>query len=349
VAITRVLGAEQVAAIVRHRGRDAVMDELIERLQHALSTFDGHTVQSPRRRGFHYEEPSLGLLEWMPVMDTGRVISVKTVGYHPTNPARQRLPSIVATTSLYDPCTGRLTALVEATLLTALRTGAASAIATDILARPDPVVVGVVGCGAQAVAQLHAISRVRAVETVLATDTDPGVAASFARRTGFLDRPVKIVDPVDRHRLLAEADVLCTCTSVAPGEGPVVDDGPHRPWLHVNAIGADFPGKVELPLPLVERSLLCPDLLSQCRSEGEAQRVGPERLGPDLATLVQQRTRYEAWRNHLTVFDSTGWALEDLVVAEMMVDHAADLGIHAGIDLHAPVVDPHDPFEGLVG
>ena len=80
------------------------------------------------------------------------------------------------------------------------------------------------------------------------------------------------------------------------------DDGPHRPGLHVNAIGADFPGKAELPLSLLERSLLCPDLLAQCRSEGESQRVAPERIGPDLAALVQDRHRYEAFRDRLSAY-----------------------------------------------
>lgn len=347
MATTRVLGAEQIAVIVRDRGLDAVMDELIDRLRGALDEFDRCAVRSPRRRGFHYEEPHVGLLEWMPVMETGRVVAVKTVGYHPSNPTMRRLPSVLATTSLYDPRTGQLTALVEATLLTALRTGAASAVATEILARPGPAVVGVVGCGAQAVAQVHAISRVRPVDAVLAVDTDPAAAASFPRRLSFLDRRVEVVPPPERGRLLEEVDILCTCTSVAVGDGPVMEDGPHRPWLHVNAIGADFPGKAELPQSLLERSLLCPDLLSQCRSEGESQRVPPDRIGPDLVALVQDRSRYEAFRHELTVFDSTGWALEDLVVAEMVVDHAAALGLHVGVHLQAAVVDPLDPFEAV--
>lgn len=344
---TRVLGAAEIAAIVQARGLDRTLDELIERLRDALITFDRAITVSPVRAGFQYERPVAGLLEWMPTMELGRVIAVKTVGYHPSNPTQRALPSIMATTSLYDTSTGRLTALVDATLLTALRTGAASAVATDILAVTEPVTVGVVGCGTQAVTQLHAISRVRPITRVLAWDTDAAVAASFARRTAFLDRPVEVVERAD-DALLAAVDVLCTCTSVEVGKGPVIRDGAHRPWLHINAVGADFPGKRELPQSLLERALLCPDLVAQCRGEGESQWVDGEQLGPDLVTLVQQRSCWESARSRLTVFDSTGWALEDLVAAELFVELACSLQIGRHLDLQSTAIDPYDPYCGLV-
>lgn len=343
-AATRLLAAGHIAHIVRTRGVDAFLDELIERLGDALAVHEAAKVVTPPRAGFDYTLPNAGLLEWMPAMDLGRVVAVKTVGYHPSNPACRTLPTVVASTSVFDPATGRLVAVVDATLLTALRTGAASAVATDILAREGPVVVGIVGCGAQAVTQLHGIARVRGVERVIATDTDAAVAASFPRRTRFVDRPIEIVPPSDRHRVLAEADVVCTATSVDVGAGPVLDDGEHRPWLHVNAIGSDFPGKQELPVSLLERSIVCPDLVAQCLAEGELQLVRPERIGPDLASLVQQRQRFEGYRSALTVFDSTGWALEDMVVAEMVLDHAAELGVGTSVDLQDGTVDPHDPY-----
>ncbi|MDH4144337.1 MAG: ornithine cyclodeaminase family protein [Acidimicrobiia bacterium] len=345
---TKLLGAADVAEIVRSRGVEGTLDELIERLRDALGAHDPATVRTPARAGFHYERPALGLLEWMPAMELGRVIGVKTVGYHPANPTGRGLPSIVASTALYDPGTGALVALVDATLLTALRTGAASAIATDILARPGPTVLGVIGCGAQAVAQVHAISRVRPLEAVLVHDSDPEVAASFARRTAFLDRPVHVLAGDDRQRLLAESDVLCTATSVDVGAGPVVADGEHKPWLHVNAIGADFPGKCELPRSLLARALVCPDVVEQCRAEGELQQLDGQRCGPDLPTLVQQRERYEPCRDSLTVFDSTGWAVEDLVAAELAIELAGRFRIGQRFELHAPGADPHDPYEELV-
>src|SRR5215213_4286417 len=344
---TRVLRADHIAQIIRVRGVDAVFDELIDRMTNAFAVYEASKVVTPTRDGFDYQLPTVGLLEWMPAMEVGRLVAVKTVGYHPANPVERTLPTVLASTSVYDPATGQLCALLEATLLTALRTGAASAVATDILAREGPVVVGLVGCGAQAVTQLHGIARVRPVERVIATDADPAVAAGFARRTRFIDRPIQIVPLGQRARVLAEADVVCTATSVAVGAGPVLEDGEHRPWLHVNAIGSDFPGKQELPVSLLDRATICPDLLAQCLVEGELQRARGDRIGPDLATLVQQRARFEALRSGLTVFDSTGWALEDMVVAEMMLDHAAHLGLGTSIALRHASADPHDPYAAL--
>ncbi|MDY7105946.1 MAG: ornithine cyclodeaminase family protein [Actinomycetota bacterium] len=340
----RVVRADDVARLVRHHGVDVVLDELIGRLTDALAAHEPTKVRTPARAGFHYELPTAGLIEWMPAMDLGRVVAVKTVGYHPTNPTERALPTVMSSTSLYDTGTGRLLAVVDSTLLTALRTGAASAVATDVLARPGPVVVGLMGCGAQAVTQLHGIARVRPVERVLAVDADATVAASFARRVAFIDRPIEIVAPADRSRVLSESDVVCTATSVDVDAGPVLDDGEHHEWLHINAVGSDFPGKRELPGPLLDRSVVCPDLLEQCVVEGELQGTRPENIGPDLATLVQQRARYEELRSRLTVFDSTGWALEDLVAAELALDLAGDLGLGMTVALHDVGDQPHDPY-----
>lgn len=346
--MAKVLGAGDVAAVVRAHGLERTLDDLIERLGDALAGFDPDALVTPLRDGFHYDHPQVGLLEWMPAMEVGRSIAIKTVGYHPANPTRRGLPTIMATTSVFDPTTGALVALLDATLLTALRTGAASAIATDVLARPGAVVLGVVGCGLQAVTQVHAISRVRRVETLLVSDVDDAVVKGFARRTAFLDRPTTIVPTGGLEDLLASSDVLCTCTSVEVGAGPVIVDGAHHPWLHVNAIGADFPGKQELPTSLLERALVCPDVAEQCRAEGESQRVDAGCLGPDLAALVKERNRHERSRDQLTVFDSTGWAFEDLVAAELLLDLAATYRIGRDLELQAPNPDPYDPYGPLL-
>lgn len=342
---TRVIGAGDLARIVEHIGLDSLLDELIDRLEQALQRHDEEITTTFDRAGFHYRKPDLGLLEWMPAMEVGRRVVIKTVGYHPTNPIQRALPSVLATTALYDTSSGQLLAVCEATVLTALRTGAASAIATDVLARPGPITVGVVGCGAQAVAQVHAVSRIREIERVVAVDTDPGVAATLADRLAFTGLPVEIVAPERADALLADADVICTCTSVDPGAGPVLPDGDHRPWLHVNAIGADFAEKVELPVEHLRRSLVVPDVVSQCKAEGECQQLSDDEIGPDLAQLVRDRdTIADAARSRPTVFDSTGWSLEDLVALELVLGHAEALDLGVVVDLQATASDPYDPY-----
>ena len=136
-------------------------------------------------------------------------------------------------------------------------------------------------------------------------------------------------------------------TSVAPGSDPVVPDVDHRPWLHINAVGADHPGKLELPVSLLRRAVVIPDLLEQCVVEGESQQLDQGQLGPTMPDLIRDRAQHEHWRTGLTVFDSTGWALEDLVVAEMMLDHAERLDEGLEFDLQPTPRDPYDPYEFL--
>ncbi|MGI9612287.1 MAG: ornithine cyclodeaminase family protein [Acidimicrobiales bacterium] len=348
--MTKIIGLGDVADVVRTVGLDALMDELIDRLDVALTSFDPDLTETHDRTGFHYERPSLGLVEWMPTHEVGRRVAIKTVGYHPENPSTRATPSVLATTSLYDTTDGRLTVICEATVLTALRTGAASALATKVLSKPDSSTLGMIGCGAQAVSQIHAISRVRPIGRVIAYDSNAAVAGSLSERlarVGIDDVTVEVVGANDLGRLMTEIDLLCTATTVDPGAGPVVPESEHRPWLHINAVGADFPGKVELPLSYLTDAFVCPDVRAQCLLEGEAQQLDEGALGPDLARVVRNAGEYERQQEMLTVFDSTGWALEDLLVAELFTDHAIALGLGVDVDLQPGSGDPYDPYQPL--
>lgn len=347
--MTRIIGVDDLATIVKAVGLTSLLDELIERLGQALSEYDPERLITHDRTGFDYTEPEPGLVEWMPAMDRGRTASIKTVAYHPKNPIVRGLPTVLATTSLYDTTTGRLISVSEATILTALRTGAASALATDLMAIPEARALGLIGCGAQAVAQVHAISRVRPITDVVAFDRDPSVAATFTDRLAKLDLgiDITIVDEAGLGRLVAESDILCTCTTVEPNAGPVMPESEHRPWLHINAVGADFPGKTEIPLSYLGEGLVCPDVTSQCLIEGEAQQLDPIDVGPDLPTLIRNADEYRRYQQLLTIFDSTGWALEDLVVAELVSEHAVRLGVGLEVDLQPQAHDPYDPYAAL--
>ena len=197
---TIIFSTDDICRIVQHVGLDPLMDELIDRLMEAFKGFDATNTISPTRAGFHYEQPNLGLIEWMPVMQVGATAVVKIVGYHPHNPTSNRLPTILSTVSAYDTATGHLIGLADATFLTALRTGAASAVASRLMAWPQSQVVGLIGCGAQAVAQLHALSRVFEVEKVFCYDTDPEVSSTFVERASFLGLTLVEVTPASLKR-----------------------------------------------------------------------------------------------------------------------------------------------------
>ena len=115
------------------------MDLMIERMRSRFVEHDPDTVEARSRDGFRYDKPALGLIEWMPTHEIGGPVVIKMVGYHPTNPTQRTLPSVLATSSMWDTETGHLLAVADATLLTAVRTGAASALATETLAVDRPL------------------------------------------------------------------------------------------------------------------------------------------------------------------------------------------------------------------
>lgn len=338
---TLVLSAGDLRKLVDSIGLDALLDRVLDRLRTGLTAVRSGSFQALPRSGFVDREPSVGLLEWMPGRDDRRT-TVKIVGYHPDNPAVSK-PTILSVAASFENDTGHAVALADATFLTALRTGAASAIAADVLAVADAETVGFIGCGAQAVSQLHALTKVRPIRNVLLSDADPRVQASFADRIAPLGLDVE-VHRVPADEAAASADVLVTCTSVAPGQGPVFQPVEPRPGLHVNAVGSDFPGKTELPGEWLRRAFICADFPDQCLAEGECQSLTRDDIGCDLAELWCEAETFLPRRSELTIFDSTGWALEDHFALDALVQEATRLGIGTQMEIEAVSDDPYDPY-----
>lgn len=341
---TTIIARDHIARIVDSVGLDALMDEMIESLQDAIESFDETRTHVRARDGFHYREPDVGLLEWMPVMHTARATTIKVVGYHPSNPAKRSLPTILSTISVFDTATGHMTGLADGTFLTALRTGAASAVASRVLARPTSSVLGLIGCGAQSITQMHALLRSFPIDQVLITDASEHNMDTFADRAAEILPATVEIKPVPMELLMQSADIVCTSTSVGIDEGPLFEDLDTRPWLHINAVGSDFPGKVELPVALLRRSLVCPDVLEQAVKEGECQQLTPAEIGPSLGHIVADPGSFAAAREQLTVFDSTGWALGDQVAMQLLMRHAGRLGVGIEMTLEDIGDDPLDPY-----
>ena len=344
VAPAYLLTHEHVASIVSTVGLDRFMDQLIERLEVAFRDFDVAKTKIPIRDGFSYQVPHMGLLEWMPILHSGQEMLMKLVGYHPENPDKYQLPTILSSFSLYNSRTGLLKAIVDGTLVTALRTGAASALASRKMGWPESVAVGLIGCGAQAVTQLHALSRIFNFQTVYFYDTDKRSVDSFPDRCssfGFSgDMIAAKLDDVVKN-----ADVLCIATSVDVGAGPVFRQLGTKSHLHINAVGSDFPGKVEVPVELLRQAYVSPDCLEQAVKEGECQQLKKDEIGLPLTELLKAEAN--DLQEQLTVFDSTGWALEDLVVTQLVLEYAQEHGIGEKIEIVADECDPKNPYESL--
>ncbi|OON71512.1 ornithine cyclodeaminase family protein [Streptomyces tsukubensis] len=339
---TKILRQRDIKQILSVVGRDAIMDRLIEELHKGFAALgSGEFDEAPPRSGFARSAEVPGVIEFMPYRVPGVGVTMKTISYSPHNYQRFRLPTVVGTVSRLDDDSGSLIAFADAAVITAMRTGAVSAVASRLLARPDSSTLALIGAGAQAVTQAHALSRVLPMERILVSDIDQGHAESFAGRVAFLGLTVEVTDP---EAAVAAADVLTTVTSVPAGRGPVVPPEPRLPHLHVNAVGADEPGKTELPRVLLESAFICVDHPGQARTEGEFQQFPDRELGPSLASLCAAPSTAAAHIDSLSVLDSTGSAFADHIAFDVLLGFADELGLGRKAAIGATPEDVLDPY-----
>lgn len=344
---TLILSGEDVNKITQTYGLNELMDTLIEKTTAAIEQYSTDNIDIPIRSGFNYEGENPGLVEMMPVHIKNNEVVIKVVGYHPKNPMSYDLPTILSSISSYNTNTGHLKGIVDGVLLTALRTGAASAIATKQLASPNSSILGLIGCGAQSVTQVHAISRLFNIKKVMIFDVNKETMYSFSERISMLGLDIEIVYS-DIEDIVGTSDIVCTETSIEVGEGPLFKTLNTQPHLHINAVGSDFPGKIEVPLAFLKQSLVCPDFLEQAKIEGECQQLEDSEIGPDFPELLQNSHKYTFAKEQKTVFDSTGWALEDQIVMNLFFELADKFNIGQKIALENISEDAKNPYNFML-
>ncbi len=254
---------------------------------------------------------------------------VKWVNVHPKNPSRG-LPSIMAILIYNDPETGYPLAVMDATEITAYRTGAAAAIASKYLARHDSHTIGIIGAGFQAHTQILAHAELFNSITVNVFDVSN---AAVDRLTQSLSQfPV-------RNCSIQEAvasDVVCTLT---PSRSPIIRKEWIKPGTHINAVGADAPGKQELDPSIIKESIVVVDDIKQASGSGEINVpiqkgiYSVSEVYGTLAEVVAGKKKGRAHNNDVTVFDSTGIAVEDIAVAKLLFEKAQQRGGYPSIDL----------------
>lgn len=254
----------------------------------------------------------------------GDSAGVKWVNSHPQNPSRHGMPTVMATYVLNDPATAFPLAVMDGTLITALRTGAAAGVASKYLAAP-PRSVGFVGTGVQARYILDAHRVVFGEFEVLAADVDLEAARSFAAEFGG--------NAVSTEEA-AGCDIVCTATPVTT---PVVFATWVQGSAHINAMGADAPGKQELDPEILGRALVYIDELHQAKGSGEINvplAKGLFRIEDLAGTLGEVVAGAEPRppTDRLTVFDSTGLAIQDVALARSIYDTALAHGLGQELD-----------------
>ncbi len=254
----------------------------------------------------------------------GAMLGVKAGGYFPGNAARG-ITNHQSTVFLFDPESGRPTAMVGGNLLTALRTAAASALSIDRLARAEARVLGIVGAGHQAGYQLRAAARVRTWDRVIAWNLHPDMLPKLGAVAAELGLPFEAVG-LER---MVEADAIITITSspAASLMAAHVSLG-----THLACMGTDTKGKQEVEPALVAKARLFTDEVAQSVSIGEAQHAVAAGLVAegDITPLGAVLTGAHPGRGsdaEITLFDGTGVGLQDLAVAAVAVARAKERGM----------------------
>jgi alanine dehydrogenase len=313
------------------------LEEVIDAVESAFRMRgSGHAQMPPKQ--YLFMKKFNGDLRTMPAyLEENDTVAVKVVNSHPENPKKHGLPTVMATIILVDPRTGAPEAIMGGTWVTALRTGAAGAIAAKYLANPKPKTVGIVGAGTQARTQLMGLELVfETIKEVRVWDRTEKASVKYAEEMGIKYNQASIFSVKDIAKAVQGADIIVTAT---PSRKPLVsaewvDDG-----THINCIGADAPGKQELdPAVLVKSKIVIDDWSQSCHG-GEINVplaegiITKEDIWGDICEIVAGLKRGRTSPEEITVFTSTGLAIQDAATAKIAYERALKQKIGEQIDI----------------
>ena len=244
---------------------------------------------------------------------TAEFAGLKIGSFWPAN-SDQGLPRHNSLILLFDQGVGRVEWVIEAGKVNAYRTAAADAVAADVLAREDAAVLAIFGTGNQALYECRAIARIRPIRQLLVVARDPAKGDAFvaALQNEGLESAC-----VEARAACEQADIVVTAT---PSRSPLFDADWIRPGTHVASMGSDAPGKQELPPGLFDRVALFCDLPSQAIIMGDLQHfTGARESIIAIGDVLCGRSPGRVSPEQITVFDSSGVALQDLTIARRLV------------------------------
>jgi alanine dehydrogenase len=298
------------------------MPELISAIEDAFAAYENGDAQMPAKSYIDLPQYNGDFRSMPAYLDAGDwdAAGIKWVNVHPDNPDDFDLPTVMGTMVYSDPENAYPLALVDGTELTMKRTGAAAAVATDHLAIEDATSFGVVGAGVQAYTQLEAISAVRDIEEVVVSDIDDEAVQKYVDH--FDDR----FDV--RGGSIEEAGHCDVLSTVTPVEEPLVSPEHLADNTHVNAMGADAEGKHELADDILLASKLVIDDHAQTTHSGEinvpynAGILDDDDIYAEIGEIVSGKKDGRTDEDTVTVFDSTGLAIQDVAAAHVVYEHA---------------------------
>jgi|SRR5665811_133445 len=306
------------------------MRDAIEVMKLAFQELSAGRAESPLRAVVPVADGAVTLL--MPAyVPAVHALGFKVVSVFEENRAKG-IPTISAMVCLMDETTGAPAAIMNGTYLTALRTGAVSGAATDLLARDDASNLVVIGAGVQGVTQAAAVAAVRPIERITVVDLSEDSLKRFRQQIAedwpdLADR----IETTSDSRVVRDADIVCTATT---SRRPVFADSDVKPGTHINAIGAFTPEMQELPEETVARATIVVDQVEAVLEEagdfiipiarGTLDRT---RIARELGQIVSGEAPARSTNDEITLFKSVGNAVQDVTVARRAVERAREAGM----------------------
>jgi alanine dehydrogenase len=314
------LAQDEVKSVIDMRSDMQVVESAFR--QHGLGK-----VQMPPKSYLYYTAYN-GDLRTMPAyLEEEDITGVKIVNVHPGNPARG-LPTVMALIVLISPETGAPVAIMDGTYLTDIRTGAAGGIAAKYLARKDSKVIGMVGTGNQAKTQLEALFEVFKPELVRITSRTKESCKQFIQEAAnFVSCEVRYEENIEK---VCDCDILVTTT---PSRKPIIKAKWIKEGTHINAIGADAVGKEELDPELLIRSKIVVDDIVQALHSGEVNvplskhYISENDIHAQLGEVITGSKPGRTSEDEITIFDSTGLAIQDVASAHLVYERAVSKGL----------------------
>lgn len=313
------------------------MSDAIKGMKEAFSLLSAGEAMLPQRTQLpvaEHEGVSLFMPGYLPAVDA---LAIKIVSVFPQNVARG-LPAIHGVVVGLDSETGKPLALLEGGTLTAIRTGAGSGAATDLLARQDAAIVAIIGSGVQARTQLEAVCTVRNIREARVYSPNQENAKAFAQEmAGRRPAPADVRVVASANEAVRDAHIVCTATT---SSSPVFSGAVLSPGSHVNAVGSFRTDMQEVDVETVSRALVVVDSREAAREEAGDLMIpindgvlGFDHIHAELGEIVNGTRSGRTDDDQVTYFKSVGVAVQDVIAAKIALSNARAQSLGTEIDL----------------
>ena len=311
------------------------MSDCMTVVEKAFAELASGTAVLPLRIGI---TPPDGLALYMPAyLKEMGALACKVVTVYKNNPQKFKLPTTIGKVLLQNPETGEVICIMDGGYLTAVRTGAASGVATRYLARQDNgQVAGIFGAGVQAKMQLWAMAAARELKSAYVYDISNDATKAFIAEMGPKLK-LEIIPADSPKQMLDKADIICTATSAAT---PLFDGSQVRPGTHINGIGSHTPAARELDTAIITRSKLVADSYEACLKEAgdimiplQEKAISQSHMQAELGEIIIGRKPGRASVTEITLFKSNGLAIQDAAAAKLVYDKARQAGVGTDVNL----------------